>query len=90
MKIEIKGMKIEWDQNPRSLFVQVGTKVPMINSILQTDKFVNRSSELQMGWKVLIENLNIPKTSCEKPAILVTGQMFGSGKSAFGGNLFEF
>jgi hypothetical protein len=50
--------------------------------------FVNRESELTTAWTALARNLQ--QSGHDPTFMIVIGQMFGSGKSEFGRNLFNF
>ena len=52
--------------------------------------FIDRNKELSAAWCTLLKSRRLSKDAQEKQTMLVTGQMFGSGKTAFGENLFNF
>lgn len=53
-------------------------------------EFVDREVEFELAWKTLAESWSTRKNPEKKPTLLVTGQMFGSGKTALGRRLLDF
>lgn len=51
--------------------------------------FVNRDDALQRAWSALAANWEMAPDLSVKPVLLVTGQMFGTGKTAFGQTLLN-
>jgi hypothetical protein len=80
----------KWNDSPMSLFGPLGTKVPDLLPFKFDDDFVNRKNELSLAWKTMIFAQRNGNDNAVKNTLLVTGQMFGSGKTTFGRNLFNF
>ena len=52
--------------------------------------FQNRKNELKLAWETLIWNWEHRDQRAAKQKLLLTGQMFGVGKTTFGSNLLNF
>ena len=93
MNAKRKREEVEWLSNPLSLFGSFNFGKPVIfdDVYILKSPFVNRVNELQSTWKTIMYNWdNREDVSLEKHVLLVSSQMFGSGKTAFGRNLFNF
>jgi hypothetical protein len=52
--------------------------------------FIDRDAELSSTWRTLLSSRNLCGDPTKKLTLLATGQMFGSGKTTFAANLFNF
>ena len=92
-EVEENELKEQWKSNPRSIFGPVGTPVPPVKAptvLTGSGTFLNRSEELKTVWEYMISNWETRQDPKVKKTLLVTGQMFGSGKTTFGENLLNF
>lgn len=81
--------QLEWENSPWPMFGPRGSPRPTVIHRVPSGSFVNRKKELTFAWKNLITTFESANTT-GKHHLLVTGQMFGSGKTALGKNLLNF
>ena len=91
-RLSEKRIKLKWEKNPRSMLCEINSPIPLPKSInnFSDGTFINRVSELNTAWEIFIYNWENRNNKQKKFKLLVTGQMFGSGKTTFGENILNF